>query len=127
MLDFVMYFSFSVFSLIVFSFLYIKTTPYNEIELIFNEGNKAASYAFIGALIGFTLPIASVAIHSLSFEDFAKWAIISVAIQLVFAIILTRGFKIISNQIKSGLDSAGIFLGGSHLSLGIINAACVSY
>ena len=55
--------------LIFFSMLYAKVTPQDEIALI-REGCTAAALSFGGALIGFSLTLASSAWHANKLEYF---------------------------------------------------------
>lgn len=126
-IEFLKYFVFAIFLLSVFTFLYVKTTPYNEFKLILEEGNEAASIALIGAMLGFVLPIASVMIHAVSFLDFAQWALVALIIQILVGAVITRGFKKMEELMANGLKAAGILLGGLHLVVGVINAASMSY
>lgn len=52
----------------IFVLLYTNLTPYREIALI-RAGNTAAAIAFVGALLGFVMPLASVIAHSASLLD----------------------------------------------------------
>lgn len=49
----------------IFVLFYTNLRPYRETALI-RAGNTAAAIAFIGALLGFVMPLASVIAHSAS-------------------------------------------------------------
>lgn len=127
LLNFAFYFSFAIALIGLFTWLYVKVTPYDEYQLILNEGNEAAAIALVGAMIGFTLPIASVMYHSVSLTDFMMWAVIAGVVQLSIAALITRGLKTFDELMVKGLKAAGILLAGVHLVAGIINAASMSY
>ncbi len=126
-INFLLYFSTSVLALTLFMFIYTKTTPYNEFKLIFEEGNSAAAYALVGSILGFVIPIASVLAHSVSYYDFVLWGFISGVVQVTVAFIIIKVFKNFEVLVKEDLTAAGIFLGGTHLAVGILNAASVTY
>ena len=46
-----------------FLLIYVKVTPYDEIDLI-RKGNVAAAISLSGALLGFAMPVANVIAHS---------------------------------------------------------------
>jgi putative membrane protein len=125
--NFLIYFGFSITLIAVFTWLYVKVTPYNEFKLILEEGNEAAAIALVGAMIGFALPIASVIYHSVSVIDFMMWAVIAAVVQLSIAALITRGFGSFEQLMVKGLKAAGILLAGVHLVAGMINAASMSY
>src|SRR5262245_27495672 len=83
-----------------FIFAYEKFTPYREIQMI-KEGNVAASISIVGAIIGFSLPIASVIIHSQWLDVMIQWSLIALIAQfaayLAVALVL-RGFKDMMNE-----------------------------
>lgn len=125
--SFMAYFLAAVILLVAFSFLYHKFTPYNEMELI-AKGNKAAAITLVGAMIGFTLPLASVIAHSASFVDMFIWALVAIAVQLgsflvVRALVVKNlGAKIEDNQVPTAL-----FVFGVSVCIGILNATCMGY
>ena len=57
---FLAYFGTGVALIIVFALLYSLVTPHRELTLV-REGNTAAATAYLGALVGFSLPLTSAA------------------------------------------------------------------
>mgnify|MGYP006353066219 CR=1 FL=1 len=55
--------------LIAFFVVYTRVTIYNEVALIM-QGNNAAALSLGGALIGFTLTVASAILHSAGLVEF---------------------------------------------------------
>ncbi|MCL5796536.1 MAG: DUF350 domain-containing protein [Gammaproteobacteria bacterium] len=127
LLNFAAYFSVALSLTVAFVLAYVKVTPYNEFTLIMDEGNEAAAFALVGAMIGFALPVASVIVHAVSWLDFAIWASIAAAIQLTMAAVITRGMKRMEELMSKGLKAAGIVLGGTSIVLGLLNAASMTY
>ncbi|WP_121115578.1 DUF350 domain-containing protein [Croceibacterium ferulae] len=124
--DFLAYFGVGAALLAGFAVLYSRITPQHEFNLIAG-GNCAAATAFLGALIGFALPLASAAAHSVSLADFAIWALIGAAIQLlafgVAALVQPR----LATRITEGEMAAGLWAGGVALVTGLLNAACMTW
>ena len=123
---FLAYFGSGLILVLLFSALYAMVTPQREFSLI-QEGNCAAATAFLGALIGFSLPLASAAANSVSIVDFVIWAVIGAIIQLVAFAIAAASQKNLATRITNGELSAGLWAGGLSLVVGLLNAACMTY
>ena len=79
---FLAYFALAILMLLIFIRRYTWVTPHDELALI-RENNSAASVAFGGALIGFSLPLSSAITHSLSLLDCALWGTIALIVQVL--------------------------------------------
>lgn len=124
--NFLVYFGAALLAEAIFIALYMVFTPHREAKLI-KEGNVAASISLAGAAIGFTLPLASVIINSVSLIDMVIWSAVALVIQIavfVLASLLLRG---LSRKIEAGNIAAGVTLATASLALGIVNAASMSY
>jgi putative membrane protein len=113
----------------LFLFLYAKVTPYDDYQMIFGENNTASALGFGGAVLGLSIPLYSALIHSVSYIDFVMWAGVAMAIQLIFALILTRlsGKFSVEKHIRNGDLSVGAFMAFMSISIGLINAGSMSY
>ncbi|RZI76436.1 MAG: DUF350 domain-containing protein [Pseudomonas sp.] len=123
---FLTYFASGLVLLVLFGLVYSLVTPQREFSLI-REGNSSAATAFIGALVGFSLPLASAAANSVSLLDFIIWAAIGAIIQLFAfgaAAVTQRG---LATRISQGELGAGLWAGGISLVVGLLNAACMTY
>ena len=109
----------------VFSVVYTKTTPYNELNMI-KQGQGAAAFSFLGALIGFSLTLASSIMHNDSLIAFAGWASAAMAVQLLAYGVLSRILPELHQELENNNMAVGALLGGVSLTFGIINAACLS-
>jgi putative membrane protein len=109
----------------LFLVLYANLTPHREIRLI-REGNVAAAIALSGSLLGFVIPLASVIAHSASLVDVAIWGLIALIVQLGGFVAARMVLPHLSRAIEQGNVSDAIFLAGLSLSLGILDAACMS-
>lgn len=124
--NFLVYLSVSLAYLAVFVMLYIRVTPYREIELI-RQGNMAASFSLSGAVLGFIVPLASAIQHSVSLVDMAIWGLIAMLVQVAAFIVAKLLIPSITDDIPENKTSAGFFLGCLALGVGLLNAACMSY
>ena len=123
---FLAYFGTGIVLLVVFATVYSLVTPQKELTLM-RSGNAAAATAFLGALLGFSLPLASAAANSVSIVDFVIWAAIGAVIQLL-AFGLAAGLqKGLAARITAGEMGAGLWGGGVALIVGLLNAACMTY
>lgn len=112
--------------LFVFTVIYTWVTPHNEMELI-RANNVAAAVAFGGALIGFALPLSSAITHSLSLLDCAIWGAVALVVQILTFVILRLFLKQLPQRIERGDLGAGIFAAASAITMGLLNAACMTY
>ena len=109
----------------VFFMIYTWVTPYNEIALI-KAGNPAAALSLGGALIGFSLTVASGILHSSALRDFVAWSAGAALVQVGAYIITTRLMRTSKDQIEAGNVAFGGALAAISVSVGAINAACLS-
>ena len=124
--DFLVYLAVAVTILAVFIAIYIRVTPYREIQLI-REGNMAASFSLSGALLGFIVPLASAIQHSVSLLDMALWGAIAMLVQLAAYVVVKLLIPTLTQDIPNNKGSTGFFLGSLSLGVGLLNAACMSY
>lgn len=123
---FLAYFATGIVLLVVFAAVYSLVTPQKEHTLM-RSGNSAATTAYLGALIGFSLPLASAAANSVSIVDFVIWAGIGAVIQLLAFGLAAATQRGLATRITSGEMSAGLWAGGIALIVGLLNAACMTY
>lgn len=124
--SFLAYFAVSIVLLALFIRLYTWVTPHDEFALI-RANNPAAAIAFAGALIGFGWPLASAITHSMSLLDCAIWGAVALVVQVLTFLISSAALKQLPNRITQGELAAGIFSAGCSVTVGILNAACMSY
>lgn len=124
--DFLIYFVSGIGLLAVFGVVYTFLTPHNELKLI-RSGNVSAVMAFLGALLGFTMPLSSAATHSVNLVDFLIWSLVGLVMQLFAFGIACLTFKGLSKAIDDNNHAAGAWAGGIGLLVGLINAASMSF
>lgn len=110
----------------LFALTYTRLTPHKEAQLI-RSGNLAAVTAFLGALIGFSLPLASAAANSVSVVDYIIWVVVGISAQVLAFYIANFTMKDLHEKISAGDIAAGMWGGGIALVVGILNAACMTY
>jgi putative membrane protein len=120
------YFAIGMIAFAVFTGVYTALTPHKEVELI-RAGNLAAVTAFLGALLGFSLPLASAAANSVSVIDYVIWAVIGILAQILAFFIANLTMQRLHEKITAGDVAAGLWGGGIALAVGILNAACMTY
>lgn len=123
---FAAYFALAVVLLLVFVRLYTWVTPHDEFGLI-RANNPAAAIAFAGAIIGFAWPLSSAITHSMSLLDCAIWGGIALIVQVLTFFISNAALKRLPQRISQGELAAGIFSAACSITVGMLNAACMSY
>ena len=124
--SFLVYFGAAVLAEAVFLTLYMRVTPHDEAKLI-GAGNAAAAVSLGGAMLGFTVPVASAVANSVSILDMALWTLVALIIQLAVFLLASLAMRGLSRRIEQGDMAAGIALAAASLSIGILNAACMTY
>ncbi len=124
--DFLVYLAVSLAYLALFVAIYIRVTPYREMQLI-REGNMAASFSLSGAILGFIVPLASAIQHSVSLIDMAIWGLVAMAVQILAFVVVKLCIPSITRDIPEGKGAQGFFLGSLSLGVGLLNAACMSF
>ena len=109
----------------LFQFIYTRITPHKEFELI-RAGNTSAAVALGGAIVGFAIPASNVIAHSISLVDFVVWAVIAAVVQLLAFLLTSLVLKGTSERIKNGELAAGIYVAAVAISVGMLNAACMT-
>lgn len=124
--NFLLYFAAALAATAIFVALYMAVTSHHEAALI-RQGNVAAAISFSGALLGFTLPLASAIVHSVSLIDMMVWSAIAIVVQLAVFLVIDRCLRGLSKRIEDGNVAAGTTLATSSVAIGIVNAACMTY
>ncbi|KWU49784.1 DUF350 domain-containing protein [Pseudomonas sp. ICBG1301] len=109
----------------LFQFIYTRVTPHKEFELI-RANNVSAAVALGGAIIGFAIPASNVIAYSINLLDFAVWAVIAAVVQLLAFLLTSLVLKGTSERIKNGELAAGIYVAAVAISVGMLNAACMT-
>lgn len=109
----------------VFVWIYTHFTPYREIDLI-RQGHTAAALSLGGATTGFSLTVASSALHNSSVAMFALWGLTGLIVQLLAYLVVARLVPDVREALENNNVAVGTLLGSTAIVFGIINAACLS-
>jgi putative membrane protein len=124
--DFIAFFALSIALILVFARLYSWVTPHDEFSLI-RANNSAAAVAFGGALIGFALPLSSAITHSVSFLDCAIWGAIALLVQVLTFLAVRLIVRQLPGKISAGELASGIFSAACSITIGLVNAASMTF
>jgi putative membrane protein len=124
--DFFLHFVAALVLTFLFCLVYLRVTPYHELRLI-REGKTAPAISFIGALLGFIIPLSAAVAFSVSFVDMVVWALVALVVQILVFLGLRAFFAELSRDIAEDRCAPAILLGGLSLAAGIVSAACMVY
>lgn len=105
--------------------VYIHITPLSEFRLI-REGCAAAALSLGGAAIGFSLTVAASILHSDSIHIFVFWSACAAVIQLLTYFVCSRIIPESGSALEDNNIAVGGLFGAAALTVGILNAACLS-
>lgn len=124
--DFLIYLASGLGLLLLFSLVYTVITPHNEISLI-RQGNIATALGFGGALLGYTLPLASAIAHSVSVVDMLIWGAIGLGVQIAVLGTVRLAIPFLFRDMEDGKVAPAIMLALVAICAGVINAASMTY
>jgi putative membrane protein len=124
--DFLIYFGIALVLLVLFTWIYMKITPYRELELI-RAGNTAAAIALGGAMIGFVLPLASVVANSVNLIDMLLFAGLAGLVQIVVFVVARKLLPGLGGAIEDGNIAKATLVAAMAVSVGLLNAAALTY
>src|SRR4051812_43998254 len=84
----------------VFFFVYTRVTPFDEMALI-HAGKGAAALSLGGALIGFSLTLASSIVYNSTLVGVVGWAVVAMAVQVVVYAITSRMLHTVRVEIEA--------------------------
>ena len=87
----------------------------------------AAAISLAGALLGFALPVANVIAHSDTLLGLAAWGVVAGVVQLLAYLVMRFTLPQLNQDIPAGKTAPAVFLAVVSLTIGLINAACMSY
>jgi putative membrane protein len=124
-LNYVVHLLLAALLLTAFFVAYTKLTPFDEILLI-RQGNHAAALSLGGALLGFSATVTSSLLHTSNYQEFFAWTFGAMVVQVLAYAITTRLLRMSKDQIEADNSAFGGLLGAISLSIGAINAGCIS-
>ncbi|TDR48457.1 putative membrane protein [Tahibacter aquaticus] len=123
---FLSYFGIGIGLTLLFCLVYVRLTPHAEFALI-KENKPAAAIAFGGALIGFALPLHSAIAHAVSLADCVLWGVVALFVQLLAFFAVRALISDLPGRIARDERAAGIFAAAVSITVGLLNAASMSY
>lgn len=111
---------------VLFKIIYQWATPYNE-RMLIREGNVAAAITLGAALVGYVMPLASALAHTFTLAEFAAWALLAGIIQvIVFTVVRRFVMPDFSERIVRGELAAATYMASISITVGLLNAACMT-
>ncbi len=111
--------------LALFTALYCRVTPLDEMQLI-RQHNQAAALSFGGALVGFSLTLASSAWHLNTVEKFLLWGVLALLVQIAVHMLLSRCVRDLQQALQDNNTAMGLLAGSVQLAVGVLNAGSLS-
>jgi len=111
--------------LFVFFLVYTWLMPFKEITLI-RQGNVAAALTLGGALIGFSMTVASGLVHTDALGSFVGWSAAAAVIQLLTYVLVSRLLHMSKQQIEGNNIAFGVLMASISISVGAISAGGLS-
>ena len=109
----------------VFFLVYTWMTPFDEMTLI-RQGNVAAALTLGGAMIGFSMTVASGLIHTDALASFLGWSASAAAVQLLTYVLVTHLLHMSKQHIESNNVAFGVLLASISISVGAVSAGALS-
>lgn len=123
---FAAWFFLSIMLTTMFVGMYTAITPNCEFALI-AKGNHAATISLGMSMIGFAIPLSAAILNTHVLFDTLIWGVIAFNIQLLAFLIATLSRKGLAKAIAEGDVSAGLWVGCISVTVGLLNAACMTY
>ena len=124
--NFLAYLATAIALLAVFVAIYLRVTPYEEVALI-RANNTAAAISLSGAVLGFALPLAIVISHSDTLFDLAVWGVVAGIVQLLSWGAARVALPQMAEEIDAGRGAPATFVAALSITVGLLNAACMTY
>ena len=111
--------------LFVFFLMYTWLTPFEELTLI-RRGNVAAALTLGGALLGFSLTVASGLVHTDALGSFLGWSAVAALIQLLTYVFVSRVLHMSKQQIEGNNVAFGVLMASISISIGAVSAGALA-
>lgn len=126
--NFAAYFFTALSALLIFKYIVLAVTPYDEWKLIKEDKNVAAAVALGGSIIGFCIAINGVLQNAVNYYDFAIWSVVALVAQVISIKIVRFIFmpKFVQ-RIENNEVGAAIVAASMYIAVGLLNAGCMTY
>lgn len=125
LLGFIIYMGTAALLFSLYQFIYTRLTPHKEFRLI-RENNVAAAVGLGGTLVGYAIPAGNIISYSANLLDFVVWALIAAVVQLLAFFITHQVIRDLPGRIQRGEMAAAIYTAAVAISVGLLNAACMT-
>jgi putative membrane protein len=123
---FALYFLCGLALITVASAIFVRLTPFPEMQLIV-QGNQAAAWVFVGTVLGFALPVTSAIVHSVSLADMLSWTTLGLLFQYLAHLAIRALLPGFVQGIRDGVTALGIASAGLSVAVGMVNAASLVF
>jgi putative membrane protein len=123
---FALYFLCGLALIAIASAIFVRLTPFPEMQLI-AQGNQAAAWVFAGTVLGFALPVSSAIAHSVSMADMLSWTTLGLLFQYLAHLAIRALLPGFVQGIRDGVTALGIASAGLSVAVGIVNAASLVF
>jgi putative membrane protein len=104
---------------------YLMLTPYAELRLM-REGTVAAGVTFAGAVLAFSIPIASTLANHLALTDVLVWGLVAAALQLLTTLVIIRVLTGVKGMIEANNVAVALGIAATQVAVGLLNAALMA-
>ena len=118
---FALYFGAALAMLVIFTRVYLWTTPYDDMNDI-RRGKYAPAVALMGAMLGFTAPILAAQYAGTNIADFLKWGAVMCIVQVICFKVL---YWVLPKQIEEGNGAAALVYAGAAVCVGLLSAISI--
>ena len=99
--------------------VYVKLTPYRELELV-QQGNMAAAVTFSSLVVSLSLPLAACMVNKYAIAESVVWGVLSLLLQILLFRVTDAVFKgmperIENNEVPAATVFASFKIAGSIL------------
>ena len=99
--------------------VYVKLTPYRELELV-QQGNMAAAVTFSSLVVSLSLPLAACMVNRYAIAESVVWGVLSLLLQILLFRVTDAVFKgmperIENNEVPAATVFASFKIAGSIL------------
>lgn len=106
--------------------IYTLATAHNEFTLI-RQDVTAAAVALGFSLAGFAMPLAVAIFNAQSLLDCIVWGLIALVVQILVYWLVRLVVPDLSRRIADGRMASAVLLGAASFTVGIVNAASMTY
>jgi len=109
----------------IFGAIYLWLTPHRELGLVTREHNASAALALGGMIVGYSIALAGAIRSTRSALEFAVWALLAIAPQLVALGLARLAYPGLSRAIEQNALAAATWQASISIAAGIVSAACI--